>query len=56
MTVNERLFACGMFPRWDAAVLGIKRDEMISLLCQVAFTREQAENTADAVLGDSPET
>ncbi|HEY0862559.1 MAG TPA: hypothetical protein VGD97_00510 [Lacunisphaera sp.] len=52
MTVNERLFACGLIDRWDAAVRERKREEMISVLGQVALTQEQAAWTTDTVLAD----
>ncbi len=50
MTVNERLFSCGLLDSWDAAVSKRNREEMIAVLCQVAMTQEQATQTADAVL------
>jgi hypothetical protein len=52
MTVNERLFACGLFDRWDAAARARNREEMISLLTQVALTRDQAVWSVDAVLAN----
>ena len=52
MTVNERLFACGLMDRWDAAAHGRKRDEMISVLCEVALTEKEAASTTDAVLAN----
>lgn len=50
MTVNERLFSCGLIDRWEAAVRTRKREEMISVLPEVALTKEQAAWTADTVL------
>jgi hypothetical protein len=52
MTVNERLFTCGLFDRWDAAVRARRREEMISVLCDVALTKEQAAYTVDGVLAN----
>ena len=52
MTVNERLFAYGLFGRWDAAVRSRKREEMISVLCEVALTKEQATWTTDTMLAN----
>ena len=50
MTVNERLFACGLLERWDAATREKKKDEMIALLCETALSKEQATWTVEEVL------
>jgi hypothetical protein len=50
MTVNERLFACGLMERWDVATGEKKKDEMISLLCDTALSKEQATWTVEEVL------
>ena len=50
MTVNERLFACGVLDKWDDAVRRRSRQEMIEVLCSVALTEEQAAQTTDTVL------
>lgn len=52
MTVNERLFTCGLIDRWDAAARARKREEMIAVLCEVALTKEQAAWSVDAVLAN----
>lgn len=52
MTVNERLAACGLFQRWDAAVAGKNKDEMIAMLCDVAIPKNEAKLIAEAVLKD----
>jgi hypothetical protein len=52
MTTNERLFACGLFDRWNAAAKARDRDQMIALLCQIAFTPKGAQEVADKVLGN----
>lgn len=52
MTVNERLFACGMLSEWDAAVAARDRKQMIAVLRSVALTEAQAVQTTDLVLGD----
>ena len=50
MTVNERLFACGLLDAWDQAARNRDRSDMIALLLQTAIECEQAERTTDAVL------
>ena len=50
MTVNERLFACGLIERWDAAVHARRKEEMIAVLCEVAISKEEATRTSDVVL------
>jgi hypothetical protein len=50
MTVNERLFSCGLLDNWDAAVGKRDREEMIAILRQVAMTQEQAAYTTDTLL------
>ena len=50
MTVNERLFACGLLGAWGEAARDRDRSQMIALLLQTAIEREQAERTTDAVL------
>lgn len=51
MTVNERLSACGLLERYLESERKRNREEMVSLLTQVAFTREQACEIAANVLG-----
>ena len=50
MTVNERLFACGLMERWDVATREKKKDEMIALLCDTALSKDQATCTVEEVL------
>ena len=50
MTVNERLFACGLLDAWDHAAMNRDRPQMIALLLQTAIERDQAKRTTDAVL------
>ncbi len=50
MTVNERLFACGLYDRWECAARSRNRKEMIQTLVLVALTEEQAASTSDSVL------
>ena len=52
MTVNERLFACGLMEAFDDATRDRNRERMISLLMQTAVASEQAERTTDAVLAN----
>jgi hypothetical protein len=52
MTVNERLTACDLFPRWDAAAISRNKEEMVALLSQVAITRDEAFRIVDAILAD----
>lgn len=52
MTVNERLFACGMLSQWDAAVAARDREQMIAVLRSVALSEAQAAQTTDTVLKD----
>jgi hypothetical protein len=52
MTVNERLFACGVMDKFDDAARRRSRPEMIEVLRGVALTESQATETADAVLKD----
>jgi hypothetical protein len=52
MTVNERMFACGVLDQWDAAVVARDRERMIAVLRPVALNEAQAAQTADAVLKD----
>jgi hypothetical protein len=52
MTVNERLFACGLVDAWDEFARKRDRSQMIALLLQTAIDREQAERTTDAVIND----
>jgi hypothetical protein len=52
MTVNERMFACGLLDRWDALKHLRKREDMIALLRQVALSEEEAARTTDAFLAN----
>ncbi|WP_455244450.1 hypothetical protein [Petrachloros mirabilis] len=48
MTVNERLFAAGLFDAFDDAVYKKDRDKMLELLQQVAV--EKPEWSVDMIL------
>jgi len=50
MTLNERLFLCGLLEAFDDAARRRDRTVMIALLIQVAATQEQAEETVDTTL------
>jgi len=50
MTVNERLFFLGLIDQWDEAAKTRNRPKMIEVLIQCKFTKEQSEQTTDAVL------
>ncbi len=50
MTVNERLFVCGLFPQFEKAAKERRREDMISVLLEVAMTKEQAAHTVDGIL------
>tara|TARA_R110002049_G_scaffold96479_1_gene236147 strand:- start:405 stop:620 length:216 start_codon:yes stop_codon:yes gene_type:complete len=50
MSVNERLFHCGLLNGFDDAARRRDRTLMIELLMQAAATREQAEGTVDTTL------
>jgi len=52
MTVNERLSACDLFQRWDAAAISRNKEEMVALLGEVAITREEASRIVDTILAD----
>jgi hypothetical protein len=52
MTVNERLFSCGLFDRWTKAAKERKKEEMIGVLSEVALTKEQATEVVDKVLSN----
>ncbi len=50
MTVNERLFAMGLLDQWDEAAKTRDRIRMIQILSQCALSKEQCEETTDALL------
>ena len=52
MTVNERLFACGLIDKWDDAVRRKNRQDMIAILKDASLSELQASETADAVLNN----
>jgi hypothetical protein len=52
MTVNERLFACGLLTLWDSAVRQLDRQVMVSILRRVAIAPNDAESIAARVLTD----
>ncbi len=52
MTVNQRLYALGLLSKWEDAASAHEKPEMIAVLCEAAFTPEQAEWIATTVLAD----
>ncbi|MBI5382503.1 MAG: hypothetical protein HZA31_11435 [Opitutae bacterium] len=48
MTMNERLFACGLMDEFDAAIRNGEREAFITIVTQLAFTKKDAEAYADA--------
>ena len=52
MTVNERLFACGLIDKWDDAARRKNRQDMIAILKDASLSELQASETADAVLNN----
>lgn len=52
MTVNERLYAGGLLPKWDAAANGGNRAQMIAVLSEVEIPADEAARIVDAVLAD----
>ncbi len=50
MTVNERLFVCGLLDKWDDAKIRRNKDEMTSLLRSVTMNEVEAAWTTDSVL------
>jgi hypothetical protein len=52
MTVNERLWACDLYDRFMKGARKRDREEMVSVLTEVAFTHEQASGIVDKILAD----
>jgi hypothetical protein len=52
MTVNERLWEAELMSDFQAAVRAKDREAIISVLTKVALSREDAGETADAVLAN----
>jgi hypothetical protein len=52
MTVNERLYSAGVLDEFDSAARKRDRDAMIALLMKTDLSREQAEQSIDALLSD----
>jgi hypothetical protein len=50
MTVNERLYAAGLFDVWRAAARARDKSKMTEILLQVQMTPEEAEGTISALL------
>jgi hypothetical protein len=50
MTPNERLFATGLLPQWDACAARRDRLGMIALLCKVEFSEQEAARSVDQIL------
>lgn len=47
MTMNERLFACGLMEEFGAAIRNGNREAFIAVVTQLAFTKKDAELYAD---------
>jgi hypothetical protein len=47
MTMNERLFACGLMSEFDSALRNRNRNAFVAVVTQLAFTREVAASYAD---------
>jgi hypothetical protein len=52
MTVNERLFALGLFPEFDRAALARDREALIEVLLRAHLSQRQAVETTEALLHD----
>jgi hypothetical protein len=50
MTMNERLYVCGLMDRFDAAIRNYNRREFIDVLTQIAFTEKQASEYYESLL------
>ena len=50
MTVNERLLSRGLLNEFEDAVQERSRSRMIEILSRVEMTRQQSEETVDAIL------
>ena len=50
MTMNERLYVCGLMDRFDAANRNYNRREFIDVLTQIAFTEKQASEYYESLL------
>jgi hypothetical protein len=53
MTLNERLYARGLFDRFDQAMAGRNRDALRTILIEVEV--QDIDGTADQLLNSSPE-
>lgn len=53
MTINERLFVCGLIGRWDDAVTIRDKELLVCILLAAAMKESQAAITVDAVLQKS---
>ena len=52
MTVNERLFHFGLFESFDLAATARDHAGLVEVLLNAQFSKQQAEETATAVLGN----
>ena len=52
MTVNERLWVCGLHDEFDAAILQKKREAAIHILSKLALTTDEAAYTVDGILAN----
>jgi hypothetical protein len=52
MTVNERIFVCGLMDQWDGAASQRDRNEMMRILSEVALSEDQARFTVETILAN----
>ena len=52
MTVNERLFALGLFEEFDKAAKARDKKAMIDILKSCSMNDDQCEETSEAILRD----
>lgn len=52
MTVNERIFVCGVMGDFDRAAKICDKEKIIEILLKVDLTEEQAARTAENILSD----
>lgn len=52
MTVNERIFACGVMDDFDRAAKTQNKEKIIEILLKVDLTVDQATQTAEDILSD----
>ena len=50
MTVNERIYFCGLQLRWDTAVFARNKEEMAAVLREVSISIEGSEKIVATIL------